>query len=84
MKRKDECLFCKSRACYTRIYRESDEKGPAYDEVACDKHIIDLEKHSDEVLGSHNGVMRWHQGSTGKLKRGEKIHSDMEPKGALA
>ena len=77
MKRKDECLFCSSRSCYTRIYRES---NPAYDEIACSLHIHDLEKHSDQTLGSHNGVMRWHQSSTGKLKRGDKIHSELEPK----
>lgn len=69
MKRKDECLFCKSRSCYTRIYRTADEKGPGYDEIACDKHIHDLEKHSDEVLGSHNGVMRLHMSSTARHKR---------------
>lgn len=81
MKRKDECLFCSSRRCYTRIYRVEE---PSYDEIACDKHIHELEKHNDEVLGSHNRVMRVHQSSSSRLKRSGPIHSDMEPKGALA
>jgi hypothetical protein len=67
-KRKDECLFCSSRTCSTRIYRRD---VPIYDELACDKHILDLEKHSDEVLGSHNGIMRNHVQGSGKYKRGE-------------
>ena len=70
IKRKDECLFCKSRSCSTRIVRLEE---PAYDEIACCRHIGDLEKHSDEVLGSHNGIMRCHISSTGRLKRGEPV-----------
>ena len=64
-KRKDECLFCTSRSCYTKIISEK------YQEIACSKHISDLEKHSDEKLGSENGVKRIHQSSTGKVKRDE-------------
>lgn len=60
-KRKDECLFCSSRTCSIRIY----------DELACNKYILDLEKHSDKVLGSHNGIMRNHVSGSGKYKRGE-------------
>jgi len=71
-KRKDECLFCGRRSCSTRIVRLEE---PAYDEVACDIHVEDLEKHSDEVLGSHNGVMRCHISSSGRLKRGEPVPS---------
>ena len=67
-KRKDECLFCSSRTCNTRIVRQNE---PKYDEIACYKHIEELEKHSDEVLGYKNGVMRHHITSTGQLKRGE-------------
>jgi hypothetical protein len=43
----------------------------SYDEVACNKHIIDLEKHSDRVLGRGNGVMRTHVTGTSKKKRGK-------------
>lgn len=68
VKRKDECLFCGKRSCSTRIVRNEE---PLYDEVACDKHTSDLEKHSDEILGSHNGIMRCHISSTGRVKRGE-------------
>jgi hypothetical protein len=69
-KRKDECLFCASRSCYTRIVRLVE---PKYDEVACSQHISELEKHSDEVLGRRNGVMRNHISSTGRMKRCEMM-----------
>lgn len=65
-KRKDECLFCSSRSCYTKIISEK------YQEISCSKHISDLEKHSDEKIGRNNGVKRIHQSSTAKVKRGEK------------
>jgi len=68
--RKDQCLFCNSRSCNTRIVRLEE---PKYDEVACRRHIEDLEKQSDEVLGRGNGVMRHHITSSGQLKRGEQI-----------
>ena len=66
-KRKDECLLCKSRACYMRIVRKEE---PCYDEIACSKHILDLEKHSDETLGKGNGVMRNHIWGSERQKRG--------------
>jgi hypothetical protein len=69
-KRKDECLFCSSRSCYSRIVRLV---APQYDEVACYKHVEDLEKHSDKVLGYKNGVLRNHISSTGRMKRGEMM-----------
>ncbi len=69
-KRKDECLICKSRSCYKRIVRET---APYYDEVACNEHISDMEKHSDATLGTKNGIYRNYISSTGKLKRGEKF-----------
>jgi len=69
-KRKDECIFCKSRSCYTRIVRLEE---PAYDEVACDYHVLELEKHSDEVLGTKNGIMRTHLSGTSRQKRGESF-----------
>ena len=69
IKRKDECLFCNSRTCHTRIVRL---EYPRYDEVACDKHIVELEKHCDAVLGCKNGIVRNHCSSCGtqRLKRG--------------
>ena len=67
-KRKDECIFCKSRSCYTRIVRLEE---PAYDEVACPSHVLDLERHSDTKLGTRNGVMRHHISGTARQKRGE-------------
>jgi len=42
-----------------------------YDEIACDKHIASLEKHSDEILGTKNGIMRNSVSGTRKYKRGE-------------
>ena len=68
MKRKDECLFCKSRKCSVRIVRT---EKPFYDEIACDKHASEMEKHADKELGINNGIMRWHISSSGILKRGE-------------
>ena len=70
-KRKDECLFCKSRACYTRIVRLEE---PEYDEIACRSHTLDLERHSDTMLGTRNGVMRHHISGTARQKRGEIIN----------
>ena len=69
-KRKDECLFCSKRSCSVRIVRL---KEPIYDEIACNKHISDLEKHCDSILGQNNGVMRWHISSSGRVKRGEPV-----------
>lgn len=63
----NKCLFCKSRKCSTRIVRT---EAPRYDEVACSKHINDLEKHADYTLGVNNGIMRWHI-SGYELARGE-------------
>ena len=75
MRRKDKCLFCTSRSCHTRIFRIEE---PKYDEIACHRHIQDLEKHSDEVLGAKNGITRTHLSSTRKLKRGEDYESEVE------
>lgn len=69
-KRKYECLFCKSRTCNTRIVRFEE---PKYDEVACSKHMEYLEKHSDNVLGSGNGIIRTHITSSSRLMRGDKF-----------
>jgi len=66
-KRKDECLFCSSRSCYTRIVT-SEDKGKLYDEIACPNHVFELEKHSDETVPK---VMRIFASSTARLKRGD-------------
>lgn len=67
--RKDQCLFCTSRKCYSRIVSTKDN-GATYDEVACYKHAHDLDKHSDEKAP---GVMKLFISSTGTLKRGVDI-----------
>ena len=67
--RKDQCLFCKSRKCNTRIV-SSEDNGKTYDEVACTRHSADLHKHSDV---SAPKVMKLFISSTGALKRGEDI-----------
>lgn len=67
-KRTDECLFCKKRSCYERVVSSKDE-GETYDEIACEDHIDDLYKHSDEHAP---GVMKYFISSTGKFKRGDK------------
>jgi len=70
-KRKDECLFCKKRICYTRIVRI---EMPFYDEIACYEHINALEKHADDTLGKKGSkVFRNHITSTGQVKRGDDI-----------
>jgi hypothetical protein len=66
-----KCLFCVSRKCYTRIYT----LNLGYDELACDKHIKELELHSDETLGAP-GTVRMHLSSTGRLQRGECNEAD--------
>jgi len=45
-------------------------KKRVYDEIACSKHILELEKHSNEVLGTKNSVMRCHISGTTKQCRG--------------
>ena len=74
-KRKDECLFCSSRKCSTRIYRR---EVPIFDELACDKHVEALEKHSNEILGKNNGIYRTHVSGTGTYKRGEVYQWELE------
>ena len=65
MKRKDECIFCKSRMCYERVV--SFDK--TYDEISCFNHIKELHKDSDiKALG----IMKHFISSTGKIKRGIK------------
>ena len=66
-KRKDECLFCRNRFCYSRIVSSEDD-GKIYDEVACHKHTVELEKHSDEKAPK---VMKYFVSSTYKQSRGK-------------
>ena len=65
----NQCLFCTSRRCYTRIVSINDF-GKTYDEVACRKHSEMLYKHSDEIA---QGVMKMYESSTGCLSRGTDI-----------
>jgi hypothetical protein len=65
-KRSDACLFCSRRNCFNRIVSSKDN-GKTYDEVACWKHISDVEKHSDQTAP---GIMKFFISSTGKQKRG--------------
>lgn len=73
-KRKNECLFCTSRKCSTRIV-STEDNGKIYDEVACSKHSADLHKHSDAAAPK---IMKLFMSSTGALKRGEDINSELE------
>jgi predicted metal-binding protein len=70
-KRKDECLFCTSRKCHTRIVRQ---EKPSFDEIACDNHSKELYKFANLALGGKgSGVFRHHISSTGILKRGDDV-----------
>lgn len=72
--RKNQCLFCTSRKCNTRIV-STDDNGKTYDEVACCKHSADLHKHSDTVAPK---VMKLFMSSTGVLKKGEDISANLK------
>lgn len=62
MKRSNECRFCTSRKCHLRIVSADGR----YDEVACHRHIRDLEQDADE---RSPGVLK-HHSSSGELRRG--------------
>lgn len=66
--RKDQCLFCTSRRCFTRIVSVDDME--IYDEIACRRHASELHKHSDEKAPK---VPKLFMSSTGCFKRGESI-----------
>lgn len=73
--RKNQCKFCASRSCYTRIVTPD----LSYDEVACRRHVHELEKDADASL---NGALRCNCSSTGKLSRGEEypaVEQKMHP-----
>lgn len=40
--RQDQCLFCRSRRCYTRIYTTDLQ----YDHIACLTHVQHLDRHA--------------------------------------
>jgi hypothetical protein len=67
--RKDQCLFCTNRRCYSRIV-SSQDNGKTYDEVACDKHSHQLDIHSDETAQK---VVKLFISGTGTYKRGDDI-----------
>lgn len=65
---RNQCLFCGSRNCHLRIYTEDLQ----FDEVACYRHISQLEEHSDNVLGAP-GKLRWHISGTSKQARSKPV-----------
>jgi hypothetical protein len=69
--RKDQCLFCGSRRCHSRIVSSKDN-GKTYDEVACSKHARQLDIHSDETAPK---VMKLFISGTGTYSRGEDTSS---------
>lgn len=71
---KHKCLFCNSKKCHYRVVT-TDDNGASYDEVACDKHILDLEKHSDETVP---GSMRLFMSSSDRLERHAPIKHSIE------
>lgn len=72
--RKDQCFYCTSRRCYTRIV-SSEDNGATYDEVACSRHSDALHTHSDITAP---GVMKLFISGTGREKRGVEIESMLE------
>ena len=74
MKKENQCLFCRSLKCYSRIVSTRDN-GKTYDEVACRKHASDLDKHSDEITPKVNKLFIT---STGELSRGKSIEKEMQ------
>ena len=61
--RSDQCFKCKSRKCYHKIATESGD----FNELACQDHFLDLEKHADAVLGSKTRIHI--SGTTRKSRR---------------
>lgn len=67
--RTDQCKFCRSRKCNSRIV-SSEDNGKTYDEVACSKHSSQLDKHSDEVAPK---IMKLFISGTGTYEHGDDI-----------
>ena len=63
--RRDQCRFCSSTRCYSRIV--SLDRRVEWDEVACRKHAQQLETLVDQEIP---GVYRTHISSTDPLARG--------------
>jgi len=59
----NECLFCRNRFCYERVVTND----MSYDEIACNKHVKDLHKHSDTTLP---GILKNFISSNCVMKRG--------------
>ena len=72
--RKNQCLFCTSRKCSTRIV-STEDNGKIYDEVACNKHSAQLHSHSDKFAPK---IAKLFISSTGYLKRGVDITSNFK------
>jgi len=60
--RRDQCLFCNSRSCYEDVMTVDG----SYHEIACDRHIKELHKHSDIMA---HGVQKTFKSSTSKQRR---------------
>jgi len=67
--RRNQCKFCTSRKCHTRIVI----KDFRYDEVACTIHTHKLEIDADNTLGRSVGISITHISSTANLRRGEQV-----------
>lgn len=74
--RPDQCRFCKSRCCRTRIHT----RDYGFDELACYRHIKQLEHLADGTLGINNGVMRCHVSSTIPMLRGALCSCEQDEK----
>jgi hypothetical protein len=68
-RRRDQCLFCTSRRCHTRIVADSRTLG--FDEVACNRHVRELEQHADATLPK--GAIRWHLTGNRPYWRGQPL-----------
>lgn len=67
-KRKDECIVCNSRKCNHRIF--SVNGGWSYDEIACQRHSVELYEHA---AAANVSGMKCCFETTGTVKRGEKF-----------
>ena len=62
--RSNQCYFCRSTNCFTRIYTVD----LTFDEIACHDCKDKLVLHADRVLGNP-GKMRHHLSSLANVKR---------------
>ena len=69
--RKDQCFACGSRKCGTRIW------AAGFDEIACFKHVKELEALADTVLmGAVRIYTSGYQARRGKTLRSAKEFAD--------